>query len=171
MSRLHAALFAGALLSALAAGPALAATPAPSPLASAASPVPSPWLTVSPEPTDNPLKTGGGPDLPIGPYLLQLVVVTAIVAGAGYGVLRFVKAKGPALGLGVATRHGKTLQLVDRLALDAQRTAFVVQAGSRYFLLAATGDQIASVAELQASDVANEFGRIVEQERHRGESL
>lgn len=148
------------------------ASPQPSPSA-ALSPVPSAtpaeWLSPLPmlSPFPSQLEFGGGPDLPIWPYLLQLAVVTAVVAGLGYLSLRYLRDKVPGLGLPLLG-GGRVVKLVDRVALDATRTAFVVSVGKRYWLLAATDSQVTTVAELDRAEVeagGPDFAQIVENER------
>lgn len=150
------------------------ASPLPrlSPMPSATpSVVPSDWL--SPLPTLSPfpsaLEYGTGPDLPIWPYLIQLAIVTAMVAGLGYLSVRFLRDKVPGIGLPLLG-GGRAVKVVDRVALDATRTAFVVNVGSRYWLLAATESQITTIAELDRADVINapgtDFAQLVEDERN-----
>lgn len=168
---------AGLLGAGLASG-ALAASPAPSavlsPAASAAvsaSPSPTvsatPWLiTETPAPAETmPIGTGG--DVPILPYLIQLIVVTAVVGALGYMSLKLVKDKVPGLNLA----SGKQIHVVDRVALDPKRMMFVVNVGGRYWLLAATEMQVTTIAELSKDDLGGQFAQLLEQEKHRGETL
>ncbi len=148
------------------ASPHPSASAAMSPAPSAA---PTEWLsplpTISPFPTQ--LEFGGGPDLPIWPYLLQLLVVTAVVAGLGYLSLKYLRDKVPGIGLPLLG-GGRIVKMVDRVALDATRTAFIVNVGKRYWLLAATESQVTTVAELDRADVEAtkaDFAQLVENER------
>lgn len=164
--------------------PALAAaTPAPSPLASiaaspAASVAPSPlvsatpsgsWLA-SPSPEADPFKPGGGMDVPILPYLLQLLVVTAVVGGLGYLSLKWAQKKMPGLAIGGGAM-GKQIRVVERLTVDAKRMVFMVNVGDRYWLLAATDTTVTPIAELTKDDLGGQFAQMLEQEKHRGETL
>ena len=151
------------------ASPTPGLTPSPG-LSPAAAASPMEWL--SPMPTLSPFPAGiglsGGPDLPIWPYLIQLAVVTAVVAGLGYVSVRFLRDKVPGIGLPLLG-GGRTVKVVDRVALDALRTAFVVNVGKRYWLLAATEAQVTTIAELDPADVESppgpDFAQLVEKER------
>jgi flagellar biosynthetic protein FliO len=120
----------------------------------------------SPAPEET-MPVGTGTDVPILPYLLQLLVVTAVVGGLGYYSLRFVQNKVP----GLKIPHGKQIHVIDRVALDPKRMMFVVNVGGRYWLLAATEDNVTTVAELSKDDLGGEFAQLLEQEKHRGETL
>lgn len=124
---------------------------------------PSPWL--SPFPSTPPLELGTGPDLPIWSYLLQFALVTVIFTGAGYAILRYVRDKLP--GFGLAPTNVRGLRVVDRVAIDQARSAFIVNVGKRYWLLAAAGESITTVAELAREDVEQDFDQLVEKETNR----
>jgi flagellar biogenesis protein FliO len=104
------------------------------------------------------------PELPIGAFLLQFLLVTAVMGAVAYAVLRLVRERFPGLGRALQG-GGRSLRVVDRVALDAQRAAFIVAVGSRHWLLAASGDHITPVAELAAGDLDASFATLVEQER------
>lgn len=139
------------------------ASPSPAPSAT-----PAEWL--SPLPSLSPFPPGlemGGPDLPIWPYLIQLAVVTAVVAGLGYLSVRYLRDKVPGIGLPLLG-GGRHVKILDRVTLDAARTAFVVNVGKRYWLLAATETHVTTVAELDRADVEAaqpDFAQLVENER------
>ncbi|HEY9721140.1 MAG TPA: flagellar biosynthetic protein FliO [Oscillatoriaceae cyanobacterium] len=155
------------------AAPAIAATPAPSPQVSpvasvAPSPQPTSWFA-TPVPTPTPAPLGGNPDIPILGYLVQLAVVTALVAGLGYISLKFTRGKLPMLGnLGLGGQ--KQIRILDRVAVDPKRLVFLVGVGKRYFLVAATENSATPIAELAQEDLGD-FAQTLEQEKLRGETL
>lgn len=157
-------LWAGLATTVLAESP----VPSPSPLATA-SPVvsASPWLTTETPTPEETLAVGVGGDVPILPYLVQLLVVTAVVGGLGYLSLKVVQDRVPGLKLA----SGKQIHVVDRVALDPKRMMFVVNVGGRYWLLAATEMQVTTIAELSKDDLGGQFAQLLEQEKHRGETL
>jgi flagellar biogenesis protein FliO len=180
MRRLTGTLGALGLVLAASVAPALAAaSPVPSPVASvvaspAASPAPSAtptgsWLA-SPSPEAEPYKPGGGMDVPILPYLLQLLVVTAVVGGLGYVSLKWAQKKMPGLAIGGGAM-GKQIRVVERLTVDPKRMVFMVNVGDRYWLLAATDTTVTPIAELSKDDLGGQFAQMLEQEKHRGETL
>lgn len=180
MRRLTGTLGALGLVLAATALPALAAaSPVPSPMASVvASPAASPvvsaspstsWLA-SPSPEAEPYKPGGDMDVPILPYLLQLLVVTAVVGGLGYVSLKWAQKKMPGLAIGGGAM-GKQIRVVERLTVDPKRMVFMVNVGDRYWLLAATDTTVTPIAELSKDDLGGQFAQMLEQEKHRGETL
>lgn len=171
---MKALLGAFGLVVALSAAPAMAASVAPaSPSPSVAvSPVPSAspsnWLA-SPSPEASPFTSGGGgPEVPIVPYLIQLLVVTGVVAGLGYMTLQYVQKKMPGLAIGSVT--GKQIRLVEKLTVDPKRMVFMVNVGERYWLCAATESHVTTIAELTKDDLGGQFARLLEQEKHHGET-
>lgn len=144
------------------------ASPAPR-LSPAPSAAPSEWLSPMPtlSPFPSPMEIGAGPDLPIWPYLVQLAVVTAVVAGLGYLSVRFLRDKVPGIGLPLLG-GGRTVKVLDRVALDAARTVFVVNVGKRYWLLAATETHVTTISELDKADVepapGPDFAQLVDKE-------
>ncbi|MFN3429955.1 MAG: flagellar biosynthetic protein FliO [Candidatus Sericytochromatia bacterium] len=178
MRRLTGTLGALGLVLAASVAPAWAVvSPAPSPVASVlASPSVAPsasptgsWLA-SPSPEADPFKPSGGMDVPILPYLLQLLVVTAVVGGLGYVSLKWAQKKMPGLAIGGAAM-GKQIRVVERLTVDAKRMVFMVNVGDRYWLLAATDTTVTPIAELSKDDLGGQFAQMLEQEKHRGETL
>jgi hypothetical protein len=112
------------------------------------------WATPTPWPSM--LPPGQAPiDVSIWPYLLQLVVVTAVVAVLGFFGARYWRERIP--GLLLRGRERPVIQVVDRHALDATRSLMVVRVGGRYWLLASAGDRLTPVAELQPEDVLGTF--------------
>ncbi|MEB3328562.1 MAG: flagellar biosynthetic protein FliO [Candidatus Sericytochromatia bacterium] len=103
------------------------------------------------------------PELPIGAFLVQFLLVTLLMGAVAYAALRVVRDRFPGLGRALH-RGGRSLRLVDRVALDAQRAAFIVAVGSRHWLLAASGDHVTTVAELSADDLGVSFATLVAQE-------
>ena len=83
-----------------------------------------------------------------GVALLQTLLALAAVCILAWVVLRWSAQRG--LGIG----QGQRIKLVERVALDARRTAFLVEVGGKLFFLAA-GDAgpPALVAELDPADV------------------
>lgn len=182
--RLAVGLYAAlAVAFAVVGAPALAASPAPSAIPSVAasaapSAAPSAGASVAPSAAPSsealfaspePLAPGaGGADVPILPYLIQLLVVTGVVAGLGYVTLQYVQKKMPGLVVGSVT--GKQIRLVEKLTVDPKRMVFMVNVGDRYWLMAATETSVTTVAELTKDDLGGQFARLLEQEKHRGEN-
>ena len=125
---------------------------------------PTPWL--SPYATPAPLELGSGPDLPIGAFLMQLALVTVLFVGAGYALVKYMRDRLPGMGL-IAQPGAHGLKVVDRVMIDQVRSAFIVSVGKRYFLLAASGEQITTVAELDRADVEPDFSQVLEKENRR----
>ena len=170
---------AGALgiLLATSVAPAMATSPAPaapSPVAATAAPTAAPTaesapgFLASPTPEASPFLPGSGADVPILPYLLQLLVVTAVVGALGYVSLQYIQKKMPGLVVGNVT--GKQIRLVEKLTIDPKRMVFMVNVGDRYWLLAATEDSVTPIAELSKDDLGGQFARLLEQEKQRGET-
>lgn len=108
------------------------------------------------------------PELPLGTYLFQFFLLTAIALVVGIFVLRYARDKLPALALPVSS--AKNLRVVERVTLDPQRSAFVLAVGKRQWLLVASGDQVTTVAELSQQDVVPDFGATVEKESKHSET-
>lgn len=169
---------AGALALALFGAPALAASTAPvatPTVAASAGPSAAPSAGPSAAPSEaglfaspEPIAPGTGADVPILPYLIQLLVVTGVVAGLGYLSLQYVQKKMPGLVVGSVT--GKQIRLVEKLTVDPKRMVFMVNVGDRYWLMAATETSVTTVAELTKDDLGGQFARLLEQEKHRGEN-
>ena len=172
MRQLRTAIAGGLLLAGLAAAPALAVeigSPSPAPTPSVApSASPSALGFLSPEPSATPFVAGSGQDVPILPYLFQLVLVTAVVGGLGYVTLQYIQKKMPGLAIGQAT--GKQIRLVEKLTTDSKRMVFMVNVGDRYWLLASTDTHVTTIAELEKNDLGGQFAHLLEQERTRGEN-
>lgn len=103
------------------------------------------------------------PELPVGAYLFQFVLVTLALSAVLVVVLRVARDRLP--GLGLTLQGSRSLRLVERVALDPQRAAFIVAVGRRHWLLAASGEQITPVAELSPEDVEDGFAALVDKER------
>lgn len=89
-------------------------------------------------------------DLPggYGVALLQTLLALAAVCVLAWVVLRW-SARG---GLGMG--QGQRIRVVERVALDARRTAFLVEVGGKYYFLAAgDGGSPSLIATLDVSDV------------------
>lgn len=83
-----------------------------------------------------------------GVALLQTLLALAAVCVLAWVVLRWSAQRG--LGIG----QGQRIKLVERVALDARRTAFLVEVGGKLFFLAAgEAGPPALVAELDPADV------------------
>lgn len=108
-------------------------------------------------------------DIPILPYLLQLLAVTGVVAALAFFSVKFLRDKAPGLGLGL--NAGKQVKVVDKVVVDPKRMVFVVNVGDRYWLLAATESHVTPVAELTKQDLGGDFAQLLEQEKVRGEML
>ena len=89
-------------------------------------------------------------DLPggYGVALLQTLLALAAMCILAWVVLRWSARSGFGIG------QGQRIRLVERVALDARRTAFLVEVGGKlYFLAAGDGGAPALVAELDPKDV------------------
>lgn len=94
--------------------------------------------------------TSRASDLPggYGVALLQTLLALAAVCVLAWVVLRWSARSG--LGMG----QGQRIRLVERVALDARRTAFLVEVGGKYYFLAAgDGGSPSLIATLDVSDV------------------
>lgn len=128
-------------------------------------PSPSPFLFPSPTPT--PVGFGSPPELVVWPYLLQLVVFTAVLAAVALYGLRYLRDKFPGLNLGIGVASATGLRVVDRVTVDAKRSVFVVALGKRAWLLAATDHQVTPIAEIDPAELGNQFASLVEKESQR----
>lgn len=116
---------------------------------------------------------GTAQDLAIWPYLLQLAVVTAVVAALAYASLRFARDKLPGLGLGLQQAGKRPLRVLDKVAVDAKRVVFVVAAGKRAWLVAATDTHVVPIAELSPEDLTAagpDFAGILQKETYPGDT-
>jgi len=104
------------------------------------------------------------PELPVGAFLFQFLLVTLVMGGLAYGALRLMRERFPTLGRALQG-GGRSLRLVERVALDPQRAAFVVAVGRRHWLLAASGEHITPVAELAPEDLEPAFAAVLDHER------
>lgn len=101
----------------------------------------------------------------IGPYLVQLVIVTLLMVGLGYVSLRLLKS-GRMPGL---SARSKGIKVVDRLNLDPKRALMVVNVGKRHFLVGMTDASFQSISELAPDDLVPDFAQLVEEaEPHAG---
>ena len=148
------------------------AAPAASPVASATPSVePSSWLA-SPVPSALPIASG--PDLNVLPYLLQLVLVTAVVGALGYFALKLLRDRMPALGLGL--NASRQIRIVDKVMVDPKRVVFLVGVGDRLWLCASTDERVTPLAELTQADLEGgkggsaAFADLLENERRTGEA-
>jgi flagellar biogenesis protein FliO len=130
----------------------------PSPLASA-----TPFFVSSAAPFSPP------PEIAIWPYLFQLAIFTGLLAAAAFFGLRYLRDKVPGLSVGLGLTSTTGLKIVDRVAVDARRTVFVVALGKRSWLLAATDHTITTVAELDPEDLGSAFDALVDKETKRRE--
>lgn len=87
-----------------------------------------------------------------GVALLQTLLALAAVCILAWVVLRWAAQKG--LGIGATGKHVKVLE---RVALDARRTLWVVQIGEKVLLIGAgDGASPTTLAELRAGDLPRE---------------
>ena len=94
--------------------------------------------------------TSRASDLPggYGVALLQTLLALAAVCILAWVVLRWSARSGFGIG------QGQRIRLVERVALDARRTAFLVEVGGKlYFLAAGDGGSPALIAALDSKDV------------------
>lgn len=104
-------------------------------------------------------------DLGIGPYLVQLLIVTLLMVGLGYVSLRMVR-NGQMPGL---SSRSKGIKILDRLNIDHRRALMVVNVGQRHFLVGMTDASFQNISELAPEDVAPDFAKLVEEsEPHQG---
>jgi flagellar biogenesis protein FliO len=127
------------------------------------SPTASPFILASPPPF------GAPPEIAVWPYLLQLGIFTALLAAAAFFGLRYLRDKIPGLSVGLGLTSQTGLKIVDRVAVDARRTVFVVAMGKRSWLLAATDHSVTTVAELDPEDLGSAFDALVDKETQRRE--
>ncbi|HEY9855526.1 MAG TPA: flagellar type III secretion system pore protein FliP [Stenomitos sp.] len=101
----------------------------------------------------------------IGPYLVQLLIVTLLMVGLGYVSLRLAKnGRMP----GLSTRS-KGIKILDRLNVDPKRALMVVNVGKRHFLVGMTEGGFNPISELSADDLVPDFAQLVEEaEPHEG---
>lgn len=99
------------------------------------------------------------PDVSIGPYLVQLALVTLLMVGLGYLSLKLTKG-GRMPGLSLKPRGIKVL---DRLAVDAKRQLLVVNVGKRHWLVGMGEGGFNTLAELNEADVSPDFAQLVEE--------
>ncbi len=83
---------------------------------------------------------------PYASYLLETVVMLAVVCGLAFAVLAFARR----MGLGRA--HGP-IQLVGQLPLDARRGLYLVKVGAKVFLVGAGEGGLARLGEVDAADL------------------
>ncbi|HEY9900416.1 MAG TPA: flagellar type III secretion system pore protein FliP [Pantanalinema sp.] len=100
-----------------------------------------------------------GPDVSIGPYLVQLALVTLLMIGLGYVSLRLAKG-GRLPGLSLRPRG---IRVLDRLAVDAKRQLMVVNVGKRNWLVGMGEGGFSTLAELDEADLTPDFARMVEE--------
>lgn len=112
-----------------------------------------------------PVPISAYPKPDMGGYLLQLLIVTALMVGLGYVSWRLAKAgRMPGFALGA-----RRIRVLDRLAVDAKRSLMIVTVGKRHWLVGATEHRMDAIAELAEADLAVDFERMVEEsEPHSG---
>lgn len=89
-----------------------------------------------------------------GAALLRSIVALAVVCVAAWVSLRWAAKRGIALG---GNAKGARVRVLERVALDARRTLFVVQADERVLLLGAgDGGGLTLLTELAAKEPARE---------------
>lgn len=125
---------------------------------------PSPSAASSIAPSPGPLVGVGGGVLDVGPYLVQLVLVTALVLGLAYALLRVAQRRFPGLLAalpGAPSASGKRISVVERHVVDAKRQLLIVGVGDRRWLLGATDVMLSAIAELDPEDHPSAFAGIV----------
>jgi len=75
-------------------------------------------------------------------YVLQTIVSLAIVVGLIYVIARFVLPKMRVSGT------GRLIQVLDRVPLEPQVSAYIIKVGKRSWLVAAGGKNIEKIADL-----------------------
>ncbi|MBU6427978.1 MAG: flagellar biosynthetic protein FliO [Cyanobacteria bacterium REEB65] len=97
----------------------------------------------------------GVPDIGVSGYLVNLLVVLAIMGAFAYVALRFGKGR---LAMPIGLR-GRDLKIEDRLPIDTQRALLVVSLGRRRWLVGMTQYAFTPVAELEPTgDFAQHLG-------------
>lgn len=121
---------------------------------------PSPAL-----PSPSPLVGVGGGVLDVGPYLIQLVLVTALVLGLAYALMRLVQKRFPQLLAGLpgalAPGASKRITVIERHVVDTKRQLLIVGVGDRRWLLGATDVMLSPIAELDPEDHPSAFAGVV----------
>lgn len=98
------------------------------------------------------------PDLGLGMYLTQLVIVVILLGGLGYLSMRLSKAgRMPGLGLGPTK-----IRILDRMSLDTKRSLLLVNLGKRHWLVGMTEQSFNPIAEVAEADVGGDFASLVE---------
>lgn len=104
-------------------------------------------------------------DLGLGPYMVQLLIVTLLMGGLGYLSLRMMRS-GRLPGLAVPSG---AITIRDRLNLDQKRALMVVNVGKRNFLVGMTDAGFNAISELESADLSPDFEKMVtEAEPHSG---
>ncbi|MEB3285172.1 MAG: flagellar biosynthetic protein FliO [Candidatus Sericytochromatia bacterium] len=109
------------------------------------------------------------PELPLGTYLVQFFLLTGIVLVLGIFLLRYLRDRLP--GLALPSGGSRNLRVVERVALDPQRSAYILAAGQRQWLLVSSGDRVTTVAELGRHDLTPDFPSAVEKESTQREKV
>jgi len=94
--------------------------------------------------TEEALPFERSPIITIG-YLVQLFFSLLIVFGLIYLTAKYVLPK-----LQVSTK-GRLIEVVDRVGLEPQVSAYIIKVGNRSFLLAVSGKNVQLISEIQES--------------------
>lgn len=97
------------------------------------------------------------PELGLGSYLLNLVLVTVLMLALGWVSLRLTR-NGRMPGLGLGPSH---IKVVDRVMLDPKRALMVVNLGKRHWLVGMTEGSFSAIAEVSEADLAGDFESLV----------
>lgn len=84
-----------------------------------------------------------------GAQLFQSVVALVAVCMTAWLVLRWIAQRGPN-----ANRATKNLRVIERVALDPRKSIYLVEAGTRVFLVGASDQSVNALAELSRADLA-----------------
>lgn len=81
------------------------------------------------------------------PYLVQLFFSLVIVFGLIYLTAKYVLPK-----LQVTAAKGRSIEVVDRVGLEPQVSAYIIKAGKKSYLLAVSSKNVQLISEIEESD-------------------
>ncbi|HEY0078967.1 MAG TPA: flagellar biosynthetic protein FliO [Pyrinomonadaceae bacterium] len=97
----------------------------------------------------NPAQYEGGGTISFLLMLLQTLFALALVCGLAYLIFRWVLPR-----LQVTRSANSMIRIVDRVALDARKSMFVVEVGGRWLLVASSEAGVQLISELDAEKVS-----------------
>ncbi|HVF49404.1 MAG TPA: flagellar biosynthetic protein FliO [Pyrinomonadaceae bacterium] len=94
----------------------------------------------------NPAQYEGGGAASFLLMLLQTLFALALVCGLAYAIFRWVLPR-----LQVTRSTNSMIRIVDRVALDARKSMFVIEVGGRWLLVASSEAGVQLISELDAA--------------------